>query len=72
MDFWYLEIFSRVKMLMNFHPCELTFHSGRAHHLCNSSFVPDAMTVLEVLLWACSFGFLTVTHQKYLAGTTVS
>ena len=53
-------------------PCELTFHTGSAHHLCNSSFVPLAMTLLEVLLLTCSFGFLTVTRQKYLAGTTLS
>ena len=32
-DFWYLEICSGVKMLLNFHPCGLTFHSGSAHHL---------------------------------------
>jgi hypothetical protein len=52
-------------------PCELTFHIDRAHHLCNSSFVPFAMILFEGLPWAFSSGFLTVPCQNHLAGTAL-
>jgi hypothetical protein len=68
-DFWYLEICSGVKMLLNFYPCGLTFHSGSAHHLCSSSFVSLAMTAgsasMGLFIWLSDCNLSKVFGRHY-------